>query len=103
MTGPRALLSKLGHQLDSGDPWALLGLARLEGPEPSEVLISKRARSALSVLSMAEVGGRQEAEVVAAKLLGERFERAVLSCDAQLRGVTAEGKKLRVGKPLGRK
>ena len=37
-----ALLGKLGFQVASDDHWALLGLDRVEGPDPSEALIGAR-------------------------------------------------------------
>ena len=44
------LLTKLGYALESEDPWAALGMARLEGPDPAETRVAARVRAARLLL-----------------------------------------------------
>ena len=48
------LLAKQGYHLDAQDHWSVLGMAPLCGPEPTEMDIASRARTAKLLLSLAD-------------------------------------------------
>ena len=49
----KMLLRKQGCKLDARDPWSMLGMGPLCGPEPCEQDIASRARIACLLLSLA--------------------------------------------------
>ena len=48
----KMMLKKLGCDLTNGDPFLLLGFARLEGPDPAVISIGARGRTAKTILAM---------------------------------------------------
>ena len=53
---------KLAYVIGSTDPWLRLGLARFEGPAPSEQLIAARLRTALVLCDLTLVSPLDDAE-----------------------------------------
>ena len=58
------ILARLGYRVEAADPWEMLGFAKLEGPDHSEISITLRDRAARALLSLALSGQWKEDERV---------------------------------------
>ena len=78
------LLAKLGYRLSSHDPWAVLGLGGLCGPEPTERDIAMRARTASLLLSLAEEADWSTEDRNAASQANSAISAAATKCEKGL-------------------
>lgn len=90
------ILGKLAYATGDTDPWRQLGLARFEGPLPSEQLIAARLRTAAMLCDMALASPMPDAERLRAQASVEGFRAAAATCEQELLGVLAERRKLRM-------
>eukprot|EP00959_Pyramimonas_sp_CCMP1952_P432280 9052648-Pyramimonas_sp.AAC.1 len=73
-------LEKLAYAPSSDDPWLMLGLALMEGPEPTRLSITDRKRTAMYLCSLASAPTWKAEEVIQAKQLSENFALAAMHC-----------------------
>ena len=69
----KELLRKQGFKLDADDPWSVLGMGPLCGPEPCALDISSRARIAVLLLTLAEGPSYSDAD----RRLAARWQTAI--------------------------
>ncbi len=93
----RNVRKRLGYHLDSSDGWAFLGIAPLEGAEPTEAMIESRGRTLRLLLTACEDNwNEQDKKQVTA--MRERDEAARDHCHASLKEWLKERKKTKMSK-----
>ena len=88
-------LQKLAYAPSSDDPWLMLGLALMEGPEPTTLVITDRKRTAMYLCSLASYPTWKAEEVTQAKLLSEKFEHAAEHCAEVLPSAIVQRRRIR--------
>ena len=94
----RSLLSKLAYDSETQDPWRRLGLAMLDGPEPTAIIIGVRERSALLLSGLAEQAGWATTDTQRAVEFMQKVSEAARHCEEELPYVLKERRRLKVGK-----
>ncbi|CAK0805666.1 unnamed protein product, partial [Prorocentrum cordatum] len=91
----KMICRKLAYGLGASDPWVCLGLARFEGPVPSEQLIAARLRTALALCDLTGKAPLDEEGHASIHKIADEFRAAALACEKELLGVLAERKRLK--------
>ena len=74
--------TRLGYSPTADDPWRVLGMALLEGPDPEEVVINARLRTALLLCNFVRRAGVDDTTITQLDSLGSKFTRAAADCMA---------------------
>ena len=94
----QGILVKMGYGRHSDEPWQLLGMARLDGPDPTLVDISHRARTVELLCGLSKHTTWTEDDRKEAMQFVQKVMEAKASCEDDFPGVLRQRKKLKVPK-----
>ena len=92
------ILGKLGYAFAAQDHWQVLGLAMLDGPDPSLQIILGRKRAAMLLCELVFNAQWPEVQTKAAKDFSSKIERAAAHCEDSLDSVLSQRRKLKTAK-----
>ena len=78
--------------------WYTLGLALLDGPDPTALLISSRLRTVRQLCGLAQASSWQPMDSTQAADFGKKVEAAAQHCEAALESTLAQRKRLKIPK-----
>ena len=90
------ILVKLGYQADAQDPWQILGLARLEGAEPTALTIDNRCRTATLLCSVGVPAVWSPEDSEKAVKFCKKFEEAAKECEGTLQDILRLRRRIKV-------
>ena len=97
--GPiRALLTSLAYGIDDDDPWAILGLSRLEGPKPDLNMLLSRRDVATKLIDAGTTTTLDDATRPRLDRLREKLVNASDECCSNLESILRERRALK-GRP----
>ena len=92
-----SILSKLGYDLDTDDYWQRLGLARLEGEEPTELIIENRHKAAVQLCSLTSPHWTQQ-DLALVRQFALKLGESLQQCVASLKDALALRRRIKAPK-----
>ncbi|CAK0903838.1 unnamed protein product, partial [Prorocentrum cordatum] len=92
----QGILQKLGYGVTAEEAWHLLGLAMLDGPDPSELMIANRRRTAEQLCELAVAPPWADGDLALARGFAAKVNDAAATCVSALPVALAQRRRLKV-------
>ena len=88
----KAQLATLGYRPDREDPWAILGIQRMEGPTPTSDMIANRARCGKQIVQLCSGARAPNDDTATAQVFANKLQCAAHACLQSLSTVPRDRK-----------